>query len=427
MATASFDLHALIAEARRRARRRPWLYAGALALLAGVGIWGGLALTGGSGSAIPPPAAPPGYHLVRARGSVRHALVATSLRGAVNGYPAGKDARSRLEVWLDRTTGLMRLRGRWGGFPFADESSSCAPFCAESPPADLLESYWPVDTTKFVRRPGLGTFHGRQVIWLGKRFHTFAPGYRDGEWIALDPHTHDAVAWRQYGTTDRPAGQIINEVWVVKRFPDLSPNRFWFALEDRFDFLAVQFQPVPLYVPGREPAPDLRHAARIVVGRLAGATIFAARRSDGSWRMFSVGEDGRVGHASGGATGPDTLRIGVLQRSTGGLFASRAYLVVAGRTLAQRRMKLVLVFGNGRREPLELTPTAPSGEVGFHYYTIPTVSHVPSRQMPRLEVVRGSRVLARQALLSSQAPKQPGPLTLQTALRVFDSSLRPSR
>jgi hypothetical protein len=56
------------------------MYAGLLGLLVGAGIWGGLALTGGSGG-IPAPPAPPGYHLVRARGDVQHALLAGSFRG----------------------------------------------------------------------------------------------------------------------------------------------------------------------------------------------------------------------------------------------------------------------------------------------------------------------------------------------------------
>ena len=48
MATATYELHALIKEARRRALKRRWAYAGVLAL-AGAGIWGGLALNGGQG------------------------------------------------------------------------------------------------------------------------------------------------------------------------------------------------------------------------------------------------------------------------------------------------------------------------------------------------------------------------------------------
>ena len=89
MSSATYDLHALIEEARRRARQRRWAYAGVLALLAGAGIWGGLALSGGS-RPIPAPPAPPGYHLVKARGDVEHALAAGWSRGSVGGEPQGK-------------------------------------------------------------------------------------------------------------------------------------------------------------------------------------------------------------------------------------------------------------------------------------------------------------------------------------------------
>src|ERR671939_96361 len=100
MATMTYALHALIEEARRRARRRRWTYAGLLALLAGAGIWGGLALRSGGG-AIPAPPARPGYQLVRARGPVQHALVKGSFHSGLNGYPVGKAAKVRLQVWFD--------------------------------------------------------------------------------------------------------------------------------------------------------------------------------------------------------------------------------------------------------------------------------------------------------------------------------------
>jgi hypothetical protein len=418
MATVTHDLHALIEEARRRARRRRWIYAGVLVLLAGAGIWGGLALTGGSG-AIPAPPAPPGYHLVKARGDVQHALVNGSFRSGLNGYPVGKAAREHLEVWFDRETGLIRTRGCWANRCFPDEVSRCVPYCASSMP--LLERYWPVDTTKFVRRPGIGTFHARRVIWIGKLQNTFAPGYRDGEWIALDPRTHDAIAWRLYGTTDKPAGQILGESWVVRRFADIAPNRFWFAVKNKpLDVRFVRFEPVPLYVPGREPAPDLRHTARIVVGRLAGATIFAAPRRDGSWRMFSVGKDGTLDGAHR-IDDPYTLRVGLVQLGDGGLFTSRAYLVVAGSALAKRDTKLFLVYAGGSRERIKLISVGKPVGAGFYYYVIPKVHRVRGRRATALELVRGSRLVARQMLpLPYQASKQPGPLTLQAALHELD-------
>jgi hypothetical protein len=38
---------------------------------------------------------------------------------------------------------------------------------------------------------------------------------------------------RLYGTTDKPAGPILEETWVVRRFPDIPSNRFWFVLKNK--------------------------------------------------------------------------------------------------------------------------------------------------------------------------------------------------
>jgi hypothetical protein len=416
MSSATYDLHALIKEARRRARQRRWAYAGVLTLLAGAGIWGGVALSGGSG-AIPAPPAPPGYHLVKARGDVQHALLAGSFQGTANGYPRGKRSRERVEVWFDRKAGLIRTRGCWFG-SCADQAARCVPACAFSAP--LLERYWPVDTTKFVRRPGLGSFHGRQVVWLGKFENTFPPAWGNGEWIALDLRTHDPVGDRKYSTTYKPMGQLISETWVVRRFPDVAPNRFWFAVKNTFDARVVHLQPLPLYVPG-EPVPDMPQASRIVVGRLAGATIFASVRRDGSWRFFSVSRDGRVdGHSR--IDDPHTLQAGLVVRH-GTLFSGHAYLVVAGSMFARRDTKLFAVFADGSRQRIKLIASGkPAGPTAFHYYLIAKAQQVRARPVMGLQLVRGSRVLARPIWpLGYQAPEGPAPLPLRAALRAFDS------
>jgi hypothetical protein len=421
MTTVSYHLHALIEEARRRARRRRWMYAGLLALLAGAGIWGGLALTNGSG-AIPAPPAPPGYHLVRARGPVQHALVKGSFHSGLNGYPVGKAAKVQLQVWFDREAGLIRERGRWANVRVRDEARRCA--CPYAFPQILFGRYWPVDTTKFVRRPGLGTFHGREVIWLGRLQATFPPPYRFGEWIALDPRTHDAVAYRLFGETGIAAGPILSETWVARRFPDIAPNRFWFALKNELDVRFVRLHALPLYIPGRGYPRDLRHAAR-VVGRLGGATIFAVPRRDGFLKMFSVGKDGRVDGAPR-VSEPNALRVGVVQVGHGGLFTSRAYLVASGSTLAERGTKLFLVYPGGGRARIKLILTGRPAGAGFSYYVIPKVDRVRGRQATALELVRGSRVVARQILpLPYQAPRQPGPLTLKGALHAFGLPVPP--
>jgi hypothetical protein len=364
-------------------------------------------------------AVPPGELDELSRPRVDFALRRRAADG--HGYPVGQGARVHLEVWFDRETGLIRSRGCWANRCFPAEANTCVPYCATSPPTNLFERQWPVDTTKFVRRPGFGTFHGREVIWLGRLQDTFAPGYRDGEWIALDSRTHAAVGYRFYGTTDKPAGPILEEFWVARRFADVAPNRFWFALRNKqLDVRLVRLEPVPLYGPaGREPPADLRHAARVVVGRLAGATIFATPTRNGYWHMFSVGKSGRVG---GGPSRSEThaLRVGVVQVGHGSLFSSRAYLVVAGSTLAKRDTRLFLVYANGSRERIKLILAGKPKGAGFYYYVIPKVQQARGRRATALEVVRGSRVVARETLpLSYQASKQPGPLTLQAALHAF--------
>src|SRR5206468_2995327 len=178
---ATYGLHALIDEARRRARRRRWLTAGVLAVLVAAGIWGGLTLTSGS-RATPTPPAPPGYHLVRARGPVQHALVRGFFRSMLGPRVVGKPSMQRIQVWFDPETGLMRTRGCVSGRCFPDEVNSCVPWCRSSTSALLFYRYWPVDTTKFVRRPGIGTFHGRKVIWLGRIQESFPPSWGNGEW-----------------------------------------------------------------------------------------------------------------------------------------------------------------------------------------------------------------------------------------------------
>ena len=427
MGTLTYDLHALIDEARRRARQRRWGYAVALAVLVAAGIGGGVALRGGS-PAVPARPAPPGYHLVKARGDVQHALLAFSERGAQNGYPLGRLGKGvRVEVWLDRKAGLFRTRGPGlAGRGVSDETAICLPDCAFSAP--LFEPYWPVDTTRFVRRPGLGIFHGRQVIWLGKVENTFAPAYRNGEWIALDPRTHDAVGDRTYGTTDKVAGQILSDAWVVKRFPDIAASRFWFVLKDTVDVQSVEFAPVPLELPGRVP-PDLRHAAGLVVGRLGQATVFAGRRRDGSWRIFRVGKDGTIGGGGFRRSGPNTLRAGIDWGGRSEPFDGRGYLVVAGGMLAKPGTKLYLSYA-GMRRRLGLTSAAVRSR--FDYFVFPRALKIRRGLVIKLEVVRGSDVIAKVPFAPPYYPatksfvppyyastKQPGPLALNAARRLL--------
>jgi hypothetical protein len=87
-----------------------------------------------------------------------------------------------------------------------------------------------VDSKNYVRHPGTGTFHGREVIWIGRRqTGGFAPySIHFGEWVALDAQTHQPVATRTY--VDE--GQLMAEQRVVKRLPDVDQNSFWFVVPD---------------------------------------------------------------------------------------------------------------------------------------------------------------------------------------------------
>ena len=64
-ASRRIDLHALIEEAKRRARQRRLAYAAAVVALSAGGIAAGLALSGESAN----PKASPGFTVVKARGS----------------------------------------------------------------------------------------------------------------------------------------------------------------------------------------------------------------------------------------------------------------------------------------------------------------------------------------------------------------------
>jgi hypothetical protein len=186
----------------------------------------------------------------------------------------------------------------------------------------------------------------------------------------------------------------------------------------------VRFQALPLDAAGGGAPRDVRAAPR-VVGRLDGATIFAVPRRNGYWEMFSVDKHGRVGGGgSSRVSEPRAPQIGVEQVGRGGLFTSRAYLVVAGSTLAKRGTKLFLVHADGSRERIKLILVEQSVGAGFYYYVIPEGQRGRVGRATALELVRGSRLVARQALpLPYQVPRQPGPLPLRGALQVLDGLL----
>jgi hypothetical protein len=219
-------LAAVIEEARRHARRRRVALAGLglLAVLVSGGVWAGLAFTGGSATARP--TVPPGFHAVHARGPVQHALVATWIQTLENGVkPAGPPVRQKVELWYDSAAQVLRERERVYG-RIHDDAYRCAGPCALQ---FAFQRYWPVDASRFVRRPGLARYAGRTVVWLGVRRYGFEPyNFHDGEWIAIDARTHHPVASRMYGDRGKP----VSEARLVRRLPDIDSNRFWFVVHD---------------------------------------------------------------------------------------------------------------------------------------------------------------------------------------------------
>jgi hypothetical protein len=222
------ELEALIEEARRRTRRRRLAYILGI-LLAAVtigGIWAGLALTAGDGTTAG--SAPPGFHLVKARGPVTHLLIETrdvSLpQPTTIDLATGRErpAKTTTEVWLDRRSGLTREVVRVDGRIQTDGVATCD---AEWPAGSCLPAF--ARSGQWVRQPGRKVVHGRDLIWFGLRYNGFPPAPGEGYRVGLDPRTHEPVAFRSF-----EHGALISESWVRARRRDVPAGRSWFAVPD---------------------------------------------------------------------------------------------------------------------------------------------------------------------------------------------------
>jgi hypothetical protein len=249
-------LAALIAEAHRRGRRRKSALAalGLLGLLVGGGIWAGLKLTSG-GAAATLPVAPPGYHLVQARGPVQHVVMQSrvvpqpvSIDVATGAY---RPVRTTAETWFDARGGLVRLVRRSDGRTDTDEVMPCRSPCV--PPT--VKRYWPVDPKLYVRA-GSGTFHGHDVLWLGQRPQAAS----EVERVALDARTHEFVGYR---TLLR--GKPTAESWVLARMPDVSSDRFWFLVPNQGFGRPLAYSPTADFQ-AHGPSP-FAHRAQRALGR----------------------------------------------------------------------------------------------------------------------------------------------------------------
>jgi hypothetical protein len=201
------DLHALIEEAKRRARQRRLAYAAGLLALSAGGIAVGLALTSGSAS----PKAPPGFTVVKARGRVDHALIQYSSSVRITSL-GGRDrpANTIEEVWYDARGGLWRDIVRVDGRVRSDRAGTCAVApkevpCGAIPPLSYLRPFeWPPSSAG-LHVTGKGTFRGVPVVWLEPKYGISMPRTKVTEQIGLDPRTHRLVVNR-YFSGGRPVG-----------------------------------------------------------------------------------------------------------------------------------------------------------------------------------------------------------------------------
>jgi hypothetical protein len=262
-------LAALIAEARRRGRRRRnFVLAsiGLLALLLGGGIWARLELTGGGGGAAAVHA-PPGFHVVQSQGPVARRILQTWTFSQpvsvdlVTG--AERPVRTTSAIWYDGRGNVNRVVTRADGQVQHDDAFTC-PRSAPRPCVQgsfSFKRYWPLEMSRYTRQPGIGIFHGRPVIWIAPReAGGFAAPPNVGEWIGLDPRTHEPIADRMY-LNDK----ISSEALVLERKPDIAAGDYAFVVQNPTNSAPTERNPTPeLSARGSNP-----HAlqARLALGQ----------------------------------------------------------------------------------------------------------------------------------------------------------------
>jgi hypothetical protein len=288
-------LAALIAEARRRGRRRNLAVAsiGLLALL--LGIWAALELTGGGGGAAAFHA-PPGFHVVQSQGPVARRVLETWTSSQPESVDLatgiGRPLRTTSAIWYDGRGNANRVVTRADGRVQIDSAAVCPAGCRMG---FSFKTYWPLKTSRFTRQPGLGTFHGRQVIWIAPRQRGgFAEPANFGERIGLGPRTHEPVADRMYYD-----GKIASEALVLERKPDIGAGKYAFLVPDSTTRSLVK-QPAPeLSAKGSNPY-ALR--ARQALGQ---QPLWLGERFDGS-RLKAVTIASTFGTPAGIGTKPAT-------------------------------------------------------------------------------------------------------------------------
>jgi len=224
------DLHALIEEARRHARRRRIAAVLFLALIGGA-VWTALAFTGGSA----PAKAPPGFVLAKAHGPVAHAVVAyqsSNWRSTDISTGLDRPARVTEEVWYERKTGLWRDVFRVDGRVKSDVAGKCRSSperlpCGSDYPLRYLRPYpWPPATSGY-REAGRGSFDGRDVIWLDPRAGLDTPPNQSVTQIGLDPRTHRTLVERSF-SGGRSMGAL-----VISQRPNVAASHVRFLVPAR--------------------------------------------------------------------------------------------------------------------------------------------------------------------------------------------------
>jgi hypothetical protein len=134
-----------------------------------------------------------------------------------------RPVRTTSETWYDGRGHVNRVVTRADGRVQHDDAYACPRECF---PGFSFQSYWPLDTSRYTRQPGIGTFHGRSVIWIAPRLPGgFAAPPGVGERIGLDPRTHEPVADRMYNED-----KISSEALVLERKPDIATGKYSFVV-----------------------------------------------------------------------------------------------------------------------------------------------------------------------------------------------------
>jgi hypothetical protein len=371
------DLDALIDEARRRARLRRLALAAAMLAAAAAGI-GSFELTRGTD---PVAHAPPGFEVLKARGSVAHAVieqVASVRLTSLAGHE--RPANTTEEVWYDARGGLWRDLVQVDGRVRSDRAGTC-PKSSQALPCESAQSIgylfprpWPSPPRAGLQLIGPGTFRGRPVDWLEPNGRLVKNTSQFSSRMGLDARTHRLVVERDFWR-----GRLVTETTVTQK-PTLSARHFSFlvrknaarALPDgllepleaprgrllaygfaaarkalgrtplwlgsRFGDYALRSVQVGTYAFGVTKTGALRPApyVRFSYGTPVDEDYRFSVEEFGSIRPYFYKQGPRPGQIERDVYGPAMLRVtrgGLIVRISGTLLPTRAHAVAVGKAL----------------------------------------------------------------------------------------------